>query len=89
MRGIATVIFVGFVSVILFVLVAPQLLEPIAEAVATDSAVQSGAIDIDQYVDRLLTVLLVWSPLFVLGASVISAVVFYLRRERTSTRRRA
>jgi len=35
----------------------------------------------------MLTSVLVWAPLVVLGAGTASAVVWYLRRERRSTRR--
>jgi len=82
MRGIATVLFVGFVSIILFGIVAPAVLEPVAEIM-----IQSQAVDGQAFVDRLLRSLLVWAPLFVLASGVVSAVVYYFRRERTATRR--
>ena len=86
MRGLGTVLFVGFVSAILFGLIAPAILEPVVEIVASDPAVQNGPVDGVGIADQLLTVLLVWAPLFVLGASVVSAVVWYFRRERTGRR---
>lgn len=86
MRGIATVIAVGFISIIAFGIVAPAMLEPIAEIVLQDSAVQSSAIDEEAFVDGLLRSLLMWAPLFVLASGVVSAVVYYLRRERTGRR---
>jgi len=88
MRGIGTVLFVGFMSLILFGIVAPTILEPVAEVVIQDTAVQSSQIDAQAFVDRLLRSLLVWAPLFVLASGVVSAVVFYFRKERISERRR-
>jgi hypothetical protein len=86
MRGLGTVLFVGFVSAILFGLIGPAILEPVVEVVVSDPAVQNGPVDGVGIADQLLTVLLVWAPLFVLGASVVSAVVWYFRRERTGRR---
>ena len=86
MRGIATVIFVGFISIILFGLIAPSLLEPIVEVVISDPAVQDSGIDGTGIADSMLTSILVWAPLFVLGSGVVSAVVWYFRRERTARR---
>jgi pheromone shutdown protein TraB len=87
MRGIGTAIFVGFASILAFGLVAPAVLEPIVEVVVNDPAVQSSQIDASSWTDSLLTSVLVWAPLVVLGSGVASAVVWYLRRERRSTRR--
>jgi len=87
MRGIATVIFVGFISIILFGIVAPSILEPIVQVFINDSAVQGSQIDANTYADRMLKSLLVWAPLLVLGSGVASAVVWYFRRERRSARR--
>ena len=87
MRGIATVIFVGFISIILFGIVAPSILEPIVEVFINDAAVQGSQIDANSYADRMLKSLLVWAPLLVLGTGVASAVVWYFRRERRSARR--
>ena len=39
------------------------------------------------FVDRMLRSLLVWAPLFVLASGVVSAVVYYFRKERSATRR--
>ena len=86
MRGIGTVIFVGFVSIILFGVVAPGIVEPVAEVFVEQMPAGSG-IDAETYADRMLTSVLVWAPLVVLGAGVASALVWYLRRERRSTRR--
>lgn len=86
MRGIATVLVVGFVSIILFGVVAPAVIEPVAEVFVQQMPAGSG-IDATEYADRMLTSVLVWAPLVVLGAGVASAAVFYLRRERRSTRR--
>lgn len=86
MRGIGTVIFVGFVSVLLFGLIAPAILEPIVEVVVSDPAVQNGPVDGVSIADRMLSSILVWAPLFVLGTGVVSAVVWYFRRERTGRR---
>lgn len=88
MRGIATVIAVGFISVILFGVFAPAALEPIAEIVLQDEAVQDNVIDEQGFVDGLLSSTLVWAPLFVLGSGVVSAVVWYMRRDRRARRRR-
>jgi len=87
MRGIATVIFVGFISIILFGIVAPSILEPIVQVFINDAAVQNSQIDANTYADRMLKSLLVWAPLLVLGTGVASAVVWYFRRERRSARR--
>jgi len=87
MRGIATVIVVGFISIILFGLVAPAIVEPIVEVFLGSAAVQSSPIDAEAYADSMLTSLLVWAPLIVLGSGVASAFVWYIRRERRSTRR--
>jgi len=87
MRGIATVIVVGFVSILLFGIVAPSILEPFVDVVVNDPAVQSSQINAVSWTDNLLRSLLVWAPLVVLGAGVASAVVWYLRREQRATRR--
>jgi len=87
MRGIATVLFVGFVSIILFGIVAPAILEPVAEIFIQNAAVQASQIDGQAFVDRMLRSLLVWAPLFVLASGVVSAVVYYFRKERSATRR--
>lgn len=82
MRGIATVIAVGFFSIILFGIVGPTMLEPIAETFVQDPAVQDSPIAAQEYADSLLTALLVYAPLLVLGSGVVSAIVWYFRRER-------
>ena len=87
MRGIGTVIFVGFASILAFGIVAPAVLEPVVEVVVNDPTVQSSPIDAAAWTDNLLRSVLVWAPLVVLGAGVASAVVWYLRRERRSARR--
>lgn len=87
MRGIGTVIFVGFISIILFGLIAPPIVEPIVEIVVSDPAVQDNVIDEQAMTSGLMSSLFVWAPLFVLGASVVSAIVWYFRKERTSARR--
>ena len=87
MRGIATVIFVGFISIILFGIVAPSILEPIVQVFINDAAVHNSQIDANTYADRMLQSLLVWAPLLVLGTGVASAVVWYFRKERRSARR--
>ncbi|MDR9381148.1 MAG: hypothetical protein RI560_05675 [Natronomonas sp.] len=86
MRGLATAILVGFVSVILFVLVGPAIVEPIVDVVVNDPAVQNSQINGAAWTDSMLTSLFVWAPLFVLGAGVASGVVWYFRKERVSRR---
>jgi hypothetical protein len=87
MRGIATVIAVGFVSIILFGIVGPAIVEPVVETFLSYSGVISTiGIDPQNYTDTMLSVLFVWAPLLVLGAGVASAVVWYLRRERVAGR---
>ena len=86
MRGLATVIFVGFISAILFTIVGPAILEPVVEVFVADPAVQDSQINASSYADRLLRSILVWAPLLVLGSGVASAVVWYFRKERTSRR---
>jgi len=86
MRGIGTVIFVAFVSIILFGVVGPAVVEPVAEVFVAQMPAGSG-IDAAQYADRMLTSVLVWAPLITLGLGVASAVVYYFRREQRATRR--
>jgi hypothetical protein len=86
MRGIGTVIFVGFVSIILFGVVAPGIVEPVAQ-VFVEQMPEGSGIDADTYADRMLTSVLVWAPLLTLGLGVASAVVYYFRREQRATRR--
>lgn len=88
MRGIATAIFVGFVSIIVFGIVAPAILEPIAQLFVQDAAVQAGPVDAQSFADSLLRALLMWAPLLVLASGVVSAIVYYFRKERSATRRR-
>ncbi len=87
MRGIATVIVVGFVSIILFGIVAPAVLEPISAFVVEAAPSNTLGIDMGAYSDRMLKSLLVYAPLFVIGSGVVSAVVWYMRRERVVRRR--
>lgn len=86
MRGIGTVIFVAFVSIILFGVVAPAVVEPVAQVFVEQMPSGTG-IDAATYADRMLTSVLVWAPLVVLAAGVASAVVWYFRRESRATRR--
>jgi hypothetical protein len=86
MRGIGTVIFVGFVSMLLFGVLAPAILEPIVDVVINDPAVQNAPIDGAGIADDMLSSVLVWAPLLVLGAGVVSAVVWYFRKERATRR---
>ena len=86
MRGIGTVIFVAFVSIILFGVVAPAVVEPVAEVFVEQMPAGTG-IDADTYADRMLTSVLVWAPLLTLAVGVASAVVYYFRREKRATRR--
>jgi hypothetical protein len=87
MRGIATVIVVGFFSIILFGIVAPAILEPMVDVFVSHEAVQSSQIDGTAFANSLLRSVLVYGPLFVLGSGVASAVVWYFRRERSARRR--
>jgi len=86
MRGIGTVIFVAFVSIILFGVVAPAVVEPVAEVFVEQMPAGTG-IDADTYADRMLTSVLVWAPLLTLAVGVASAVVYYFRKEQRATRR--
>lgn len=86
MKGLATAILVGFVSIIMFGLIAPAILEPIVDVVTTDPAVQNSPVDGAGIADNMLSTLLVWAPLFVMGAGVVSAVVWYFRKERATRR---
>ncbi|RAW44062.1 hypothetical protein DQW50_16180 [Halorubrum sp. 48-1-W] len=88
MRGIATVIVVAFSSIVMFGIVAPSILEPVAEIFVQDQAVQNSQIDAQGFVDSLFNSIFKWAVLVVLGSGVISAVVFYFRRERRRVRRR-
>jgi len=86
MRGIGTVIFVAFVSIILFGVVAPAVVEPVAEVFVEQMPSGTG-IDPQTYADRMLTSVLVWAPLITLALGVASAVVYYFRKEQRATRR--
>ena len=88
MRGIGTVIVVGFMSVILFTIVAPGILEPVVDVFVNHPGAENSDIDAQSYGDSMLRSVLVWGPLFVLGSGVLSAVVWYFRRERASQVRR-
>ena len=87
MRGIGTVIFVGFVSALLFGIVAPAVVEPIAQVFVEqmpaggDGGGSAGLIDANSYSNRMLDVVLVYAPLIVVAVGILSAVVYYLRRE--------
>lgn len=89
MRGVGTVIAVAFFSIILFGIVAPAVLEPMAQFVLgySDSINTQLGIDMAAYTDNMYAVVFMWAPLIVLGAGVASAVVWYLRRERVARRR--
>jgi len=88
MRGMIAVIMTSFVSIILFGLFAPAVLEPVAEVVVNNEVVQSASyIDIESFRDGLFNTIFKWSVLFVLGASVVFGVRWYLRRERLTGRR--
>jgi len=86
MRGIGTVIFVAFVSVILFGVVAPAVVEPVAQVFVEQMPAGTG-INAQEYADRMLTSVLVWAPLITLALGVASAVVYYFRKEQRATRR--
>jgi len=86
MRGIVTVIITGFMALLVFGIFAPAVLEPIADVVSNDAVVQQHAVDGEGMADRLLTVVLVWGPLLFIGASVVFAVRWYLRRTRVGRR---
>ena len=86
MRGLATAIFVGFISILLFGVFAPAVVEPLAEFVV-EQMPANAAVDAEAFQGRLYNVLFVWAPLFVLGAGVVSAIVWYFRRERRTARR--
>ena len=86
MRGIATVIIVGFTSIAMFGIFAPAVLEPLAETVLQNQAVQSSPVDASGFVNGLLRTVLMWGPVITIGAAVASAVVYYLRRERVGRR---
>lgn len=87
MRGIATVIMVGFISILLFGVFAPAAVEPIGEFVVDDPTVQDSEIDADGFQQNLYSVLFVWAPLLVLASGVVFAVRWYLKRERITGRR--
>lgn len=93
MRGIGTVIFVGFVSALLFGVIAPAVVEPVAQVFVEQMPSGSGdgstaLLDANSYADRMLTAVLVYAPLIVLAVGVLSAVVYYLRRESRPRRAR-
>jgi uncharacterized membrane protein YjgN (DUF898 family) len=87
MRGIVTVIIVGFISILLFGVFAPAAVEPIGEFVVNDPTVQDSEIDAKSFQQNLYSVLFVWAPLLVLASGVVFAVRWYLKRERITGRR--
>lgn len=87
MKGIATVIIVGFISILLFGVFAPAAVEPIGEFVVNDPTVQDSEIDAKSFQQNLYSVLFVWAPLLVLASGVVFAVRWYLKRERITGRR--
>ena len=56
------------------------LFEPVAEVFVQQMPAGTG-IDAQAFADRMLTSVLVYAPLIVLAVGVLSAVVYYLRRE--------
>lgn len=89
MRGIGTVIVVGFVSMVLFGIVGPAIVEPVVDMFLGYSPSLAGiGIDAQGYTDNMLSVLFLWAPLIVMAAGVVSAVVWYTRRERVAGVRR-
>ena len=89
MRGIGTVIVVGFVSMVLFGIVGPAIVEPVVDMfLGYSSSLQGIGIDAQGYTESMLSVLFMWAPLIVMGAGVVSAVVWYTRRERVAGARR-
>jgi len=89
MRGVGTVIAVAFFSILLFGIVAPAVVEPMAQFVLGYSPIIESQLGIDMtaYTDNMYSVVFLWAPLIVLGSAVVSAVVWYLRRERVARRR--
>jgi len=87
MRGIAKVILTTFTALLLFGILAPALLEPIAQFVTSDPTVQQSSIDAQGIADGLKKTILVWGPLLVIGSSIVFAVRWYLNRERFTGRR--
>lgn len=88
MRGMIAVIMTAFTAMILFGIFAPAVLEPIAEVVVGDEAVQQASyIDAAGVRDGLFNTIFKWSVLFVLGSSVVFGVRWYLRREALTGRR--
>jgi len=89
MRGIGTVIVVGFVSMVLFGIVGPAIVEPVVDMfLGYSTSLEGIGIDAQNYTETMLSVLFMWAPLIVMGAGVVSAVVWYTRRERVAGVRR-
>lgn len=89
MRGVATVIGVAFSAILLFGIFAPPLLEGVGQFMLgySDSISAQLGIDIAAYLDNMYSVVFLWAPLITIGAAVLSAVVWYTRRERVARRR--
>ena len=90
MRGIVTVIVVGFDALLLFGVFAPALLEPVAEVVVNNEAVANSETFGETSTsvrDGLFSTIFLWGPLMTLGAAVVFAVRWYLRREQITGRR--
>jgi hypothetical protein len=89
MRGVGTVIAVAFFSIILFGIIAPAVVEPMAQFVLGYSDVIESQLGMDMaaYTDNMYSVVFLWAPLIVLGSGVVSAIVWYTRRERVARRR--
>jgi len=82
MRGIAAIIVTIFTSALVFGVFAPSILEPIGKAVTGFSAVQNSTIDAAGLFNGLKQVILLWSPILLIGSSIVFAIRYYLNRER-------
>lgn len=89
MRGIVGVVIGMFVVILVFSVLAGPVIEPVADLVAEDEAVQdSEHIDVGLIAD-LERVVLRWGPLIAMGGVLLAGARWVLRREKlTGVRRR-
>lgn len=89
MRGIVGVVVGMFIVILVFSVLAGPVIEPVADLVEEDQAVQdSEHIDVGLIAD-LEKVVLRWGPLIAMGGVLLAGARWVLRREKlTGVRRR-
>lgn len=89
MRGIVGVVIGMFIVLLVFSVLAGPVLEPVADVVQNDDAVQNSDNDYGSVVDDLEKVVLRWGPLIAMGGVLLAGARWVLRKEQlTGVRRR-